>query len=208
MSAPIEQPSQSTDDTTGNGVENDQSQNEGGTQQETKNEAGKTFSQAEYDALHARMQAADRRASQLEADKQAAEDAKKDEVTRVKDENTRLVEKNKGLEEEMKTILLKNAFLTAGGSWHDPADAYEVLLRNYPDAVKIDDNREVKGMKDAVEKLAKEKAYLVKPAEEKKDDTSSAATGPLNNGRRKGEDKTVADKDAIARRFPAMASRR
>lgn len=172
-------------------------------------DAERTYTRAEYEAIHARMQAADRTATRLQQEKQQAEDAKKDVLTRAQEENARLQKEIATLKETNKTTLMKADFGLAGVQWHNPSTAYTTLLNEYPDAVSVDENGKVIGMKAAVEKLAKEHAYLVKSTEEKKDekDEASAATGPVKNGKRKGDQGDDAMSEALRVRMPALAAR-
>lgn len=162
------------------------------------------YTPEEYEALQRRMQAADRTATEKSKKLEEIENANKDELTRTKDQLAKATAEIATLRESNKTTLLKAEFGLAGVQWHNPATAYATLLNEYPDAVHVDDDGKVVGMKSAVEKLAKEHAYLVKAAEEKKDD-SSAATGPVKNGTRKGDTGADAMSEALRKRMPALA---
>lgn len=184
------------DDTTGDGKAADTS----GTP--------RTYTPEEYEALQRRMQAADRTATAAQNKLAEIENAKKDDLTKAKDELTQLLAENAALKESNKNTLLKADFGLVGVQWHNPSTAYTTLLNEYPDAVHVDDEGKVVGMKTAVEKLAKEHAYLVKTtAEEENKDEASAATGPVKNGKRKGDTGDSAVAEALRKRMPALAVR-
>lgn len=186
-------------DDTGSGTTTDTSTTEG----------ARTYTQEEYDAIVRRMQAADRTATEKGNKLAEIENSKKDELTRAKDDNTRLLAENEKLKEENRKVLVRADFGLAGVQWHNPSTALATLLNEYPDAVTVDEDGKVVGMKGAVEKLAKEHAYLVKSTEEKKDEDTgtSAATGSVKNGKRKGDNGEAALNEAMLRRMPALAAR-
>lgn len=164
------------------------------------------YTPEEYEALQRRMQAADRTATTVQNKLAEIENASKDELTRTKDALAKAAAENARLKEANKSVLLKADFGLAGVQWHNPSTAYVTLLNEYPDAVHVDDDGKVVGMKTAVEKLAKEHPYLVKTTEEKKDE-ESAATGPVKNGKRKGDEGATAMDEALRKRLPALAAK-
>jgi hypothetical protein len=176
-----------------------------------KEEAPKTVSVEEYEALKRRMQAADRTATEANNKLAEIENAKKDEVTRAKDDLARALEENARLKEENRKVTMRSDFLGQNLSWHNPSTAYNTLLAEYPDLVTVEDDGKVTGMKAAVEKLAKEHSYLVKKEStgEEEDDQASAATASTKNGKRKGDGapNEAAVKEAMLKRLPALAAR-
>ena len=167
------------------------------------------YTPEEYAALERRMQAADRTATEKGKKLEEIENANKDELTRTKDQLAKANAEIATLRDSNKTTLMKAEFGLAGGQWHNPSTAYNTLMADYSDLLSVDDNGKVQGMKAAVDKLAKDHAYLVKSSEEKKDekDEASAATGPVKNGKRKGETDDDAMADALRKRMPALAAR-
>lgn len=199
-----------TDDTDGTGTGAIGDDTGSGTTTDTgKTEGARTYTEEEYNAIVRRMQAADRTATEKGNKLAEIENSKKDELTRAKDDNTRLLAENERLKEENRKILVRADFGLAGVQWHNPATALATLLNEYPDAVSVDNDGKVVGMKAAVDKLAKEHAYLVKSAEEKKDEDTgtSAATGSVKNGKRKGDNNETAVAEALRKRMPALAAR-
>lgn len=195
------------DGTTGTG--GDDTGSSGTTADTGTTEGTRTYTQEEYDAIVRRMQAADRTATEKGNKLAEIENSKKDELTRAKDDNTRLLAENEKLKEENRKVLVRADFGLAGVQWHNPSTALATLLNEYPDAVTVDDDGKVIGMKAAVEKLAKEHAYLVKSTEGKKDEDTgtSGATGSVKNGKRKGDNDAGAVAEALRKRMPALAAR-
>ena len=151
----------------------------------------KPVSRAEFDKVMERLKASDRRATQAEKDRDAnkkiiddAETAKLGDVQKAEKEKNDALALAASQAEELKSTKLENAFaLTTGVNWHDPATAYAILQASYMDGVEIKDGK-VEGMKAAIDKLVKEKPFLVN-----KDvvQPSPEATGSSHNGR-KGSD--------------------
>ena len=158
-----------------------------------------TVSQADYDALMRRMQAADRRAAAAEKKQKEVDDKDKTEAEKAKEEAAEAKAETERLKADRKNDKLLNAFLSDSSTpWHNSADAFELLRTRYMDGVEVDDDGVVTGLGPAIKKLAKEKGYLVKPA------GTSEATGNAQNGNRKGEDsQNRTDKEKMGRRFPA-----
>ncbi len=156
-------------------------------------------SRADYDALMKRMQAADRRAQTEENARKALEDKDKSEAELAKQRAAEAEAKVVAMAQDRKNDKLLNAFLSdTTTSWHDSTDAFNLLRSSFMDGVEVDDDGNVTGLGPAIKKLAKDKAYLVKPA------GTSEATGNAQNGTRKGADgKDKTDKEAMARRFPS-----
>src|SRR5688572_9400641 len=127
-----------------------------------KKEQPRTYTVEEYEALQRRMQAADRTATTAQNKLAEIENAKKDEVTRTKDDLTKALAENAKLKEENRKVTMRSEFLGQSVSWHNPSTAYATLLAEYPDLVTVEEDGKVTGMKAAVEKLAKDHAYLVK----------------------------------------------
>jgi hypothetical protein len=174
-----------------------------------------TISKAEFEALRKRMKAADKRAALAEKKVKEAEDAKKDDLTRASDELTTAQDRIKELEQSLQSLRLSNTFLTANKhSWHDPDDALDVAQRKgYLEDVVDEESGEVdkKALGAALDRLAKDKPYLVKPksgkdADDDKDTKQqpSGHGGPKRSGNNKDEDAKRAER---RKRFPVLQNR-
>jgi hypothetical protein len=158
---------------------------------------GGTVSQADYDALMRRMQAADRAKTAAEKKLSDADKAKLDDVERAKVEAQEAKDRADKAEAGLRDEKIFNAFLSVKDvSWHDVSDAFAMFKLNYMDGVGVNDGK-VTGIDPAIKKMAKEKAYLVKPATDGGGDTGSA-----HNGNRKGEQNDTSRQARVAR-FPA-----
>lgn len=150
----------------------------------TDGDPGKrTFTQAELDALFAqRAEQAKRsavsdllkelgvedseKAKSLLKAAQDAEDAKKSEAekaaARIADLEKRAQDEKtarEAAEAKARETLLRSAVLIAAAAFNDPADAWVYVDRS---KISIDDAGEVKGVKEAIEAVAKAKPYLLK----------------------------------------------
>lgn len=137
---------------------------EDGVEEDPKPEAGKSFTQAEMDALKARMQAADRRATAAELKAKSFEDKDKTELQRATDRSTELETELTALKESVKSLRLGNAFLSANTyTWHDPDLA---LAQVDKDLLELDDDGtpSKESLKKALKALADKRPYLVKSA--------------------------------------------
>lgn len=170
-----------------------------------------------------RMQAADRKNSELAARVAALEKGKgegdKDgepskELTEAKQEVESLRAANSTLRVE-NSFLLNNKF-----SWHDPEDVLALVLKD--EDVEVDEDGNVEGMEAALKRIAKKKPWLVKQADstgdddgddddddEDEDDAPAARrtrrpSGGAQNGRRgtKG-----ADRQQLIQTYPALNRR-
>lgn len=160
-----------------------------------------TVSLDEFEQLKKRMQAADQRASKAEQELNEKKRAEQDEVTNLK-QDLEAAQKTIGkLQELIDKTALENAFLSNNKhTWHDPSDALALLDR---EGVEVKDGT-VTGLGPAIEKLAKAKPHLLKSETDSGNGNSSEASGSANNGQRKGSKKQVADRAAMAKRFPAL----
>lgn len=191
-------------DTTGDNAQTSQNANQGdnnssGGDANTGGDNNTTgsVSQADYEALMKRMQAADR--AKTAAEKKLADAAKKDldEAERFKQEAAEAKDRADKAEAKLRDEKIFNAFLAKTDvAWHDVNDAFTMFKNSYMDGVDIADDK-VTGIEPAIKKLAKEKAYLVKSAA-----GSSDSTGAAHNGQRKGNQNDTG-KEARMARFPA-----
>lgn len=172
-------------------------------QQEDKDDTTetKTYSAEEYEAVHRRMQAADRRASELESRVKKFEDQGKTELQRIESERDTERQQREAAQEALRNERIANAFLSANDvTWHDAGDALAMLRSNYMDGVEIDDKGKITGMKAAIAKMAKEKKYLVNAG------SGTSSSEDQMNGARKGQkpDTQKAKDEDIRRRMPAL----
>lgn len=164
-----------------------------------------TVSKAEHDAVMRRLQAADKRASEFETELKKLRDRDKGELEKAQDDLKEAQSKISTLTEEVGTLRLKNAFLSANKTtWHNSETALSVakskgLLDNL-----VSDDGEVdgKGLASALDKLAKEEPYLVKKADE--GDEGGSPSGEPAGGRSKNNKDDEAARQARQKRFPAL----
>jgi hypothetical protein len=127
---------------------------------------------------------------------------KKDINAEVKAEIDELKPKAERLAKENNDLKIRLAFFSVNTvDWQDVDAALRLLDTS---DIDLDDkgNVDKRAMKAAIKQLAKEKAYLVKPAT--KDDDAGDGTGTTKmNGNRKGS-RGTATKDELAKRFPVL----
>lgn len=206
-------------------------QSGGGTGQGNGSQSGTgdpQVTRAEFDALFARMQAADQAKSKAEAKLAEHENKGKSDLEKAQADlaaaNARIAELEKGRDD----MLTSNAFLTAKDlpTFHSNATAMQLLDRSL---LTIDGGK-VTGMAAAVDKLKKDHPYLIKSDAGAGNGGSGGkggsgagnsgggsgsgssggqgggqATGSSNNGGG-GGGKTV-DKEKLAKKFPALRGR-
>lgn len=158
------------------------------------------------EAAEKRMRAADKRADEAQKALKKKEDAEKDELTKAQDRVSELEESNKELTETVSSLRLENAFLTANShTWHD-ADTALALARtkHYLDDV-VDDEGDVdkSALKKALDRLAKEHAYLIK-SEKKEEDKDDGPSGEPSGGRSDNQKDEKAKKQQLRNRFPVI----
>lgn len=176
--------------------------------QQGQAQSGKTYSEAEFQALMQRMQAADRRASEFEQQYKQLRDKDLPEMDKLKRDYAETKEQLEKANTALNALRIENAFLTSNShEWHNAADALALLDRS---KIAVDSEGNVTGMKEAIEALAKARPYLLKPKAEGAAGGTGATPPPPTvvpaNGGIGGQatGQTVAEK---ARRFPAMRSR-
>lgn len=164
---------------------------------------------AEYERVKRHRAAADRRNAELTAENQRLTR----EVTSLKAEGkkgegpsereTQLERDVQSRDTTIQELRIHNAFLAANTfQWHDPQDALRLAdLRD----VEIEEDGTVVGLKEALQKLAKEKPHLIKSAAKNEPKNKS---GSPTNGNRKGGDKKKVDREALSRTYPVLAGRR
>lgn len=162
---------------------------------------------ADAEKLRKRMKAADKRADEAERKLREREDAEKDEVTKAKEKVLETEKEIEGLRSTINDLRLQNAFLTANTHpWHDPDDALDVAQRKgYLEDVTDDDGVvSKKDLAKALDRLAKEKPYLVKSKDKDKDDEPGGPSGEPAGGRSDNTKDDKAKEEARRRRFPIL----
>lgn len=165
---------------------------------------GDKVSKADLEAALKRMKAADQRAAKAEKALKDIEDGKKDDLTKATDRVTELEEQVEEQGSTITSLRLENAFLTANKhTWHKPNAALRLAQsEGYLDDVVGDDGTvDQKKMSSALDKLAKENAYLIKTG-------GSGSSGESGGGRSGNTKDDKATKEADQRRAPALSRRR
>lgn len=217
------QPNDTQSGVTGTGADgqsdvNDDNQNRTGQDGNGSNDQGaqsgdggqgqNSVSREEYEAIQRRMQAADKRASDLEAKLTAEQRAKMDEHERTKAE---LVDAKTALEsaqQELHQARIDNAFLKDNKhKWKNPAAALKLADLS---GVKVGEDGTVSGLREALDALAKSDAYLIDTSEGDGGDNGRQRQGgqgrtgvtPGNNGNQGSNARTDLEK-----KFPALRGR-
>lgn len=160
------------------------------------------------EVLRRRLKMADKRADEALDRLKKLEDAKKDDLTKATERAEELEKTVAEKDSVIRELRLKNAFLSANKhSWHDPDEALASAERNgyLEDVVSDDDDGDVDKVRlgKALDRLAKEKPFLVK-TEDKKDDEPGEPSGEPAGGRSDNTKDDKAKKEALRRRFPVL----
>lgn len=167
-------------------------------------------SREDYEKLQARLQAADRRASENEAALKQLRDKDMPEMQKLQRDLTEAQNALKELQAANSALVVENAFLQDNDyDWHSPAAALRLLDRS---KVTVDDQGSVAGMKDALKALATANPFMLKPKAADADGGTGAATSPPPgtspaNGGINPQTGSKTDVKAAASRFPAMRQR-
>lgn len=175
-----------------------------------------TVSRAEYDRLKRRMRASDKNNSALQKRLDDLEAGQQSDADKIVAERDSLKEEVATLKKINQDMAVKNAFLACNDvSWHDPDDAYDLLVRRYMEDVEYDEETgEVSGMQDAIKEMADKKQHLVKVVKSSSDDDDDdeededqGTSGRQMNGRRKGKKRTDLDDTVLMSKYPALRGR-
>jgi hypothetical protein len=164
---------------------------------------GTPISKEEFDKLFARMQAADRRASEAEKKAKQYEDKDKSELEKASGRLAELEAENKAVKAELLRVKKENAFFASNSvTWHDPDLAVKQL--DWEGVVKDDGEVDAPALRRAIEALSKSKPFLVKTDDGKgKLPAGNGSTGaPAGSG--KQTEKTNTDRDKLLRKYPAL----
>lgn len=182
-----------------------------------KNEEDESKGKAELDAK-------DRRIAGLEEEKQRHYDKRVEAEAEVKalksqiaqlekdgtpddalrNQNDSLSAENSKLLEENNALRLQNAFLTTNSvEWVDSETAFKLLDL---DEVEIDEKTgKITGLKSAIEKLAKDKAYLLKPTgEEQEDEKKPKKSGEQPKPGKQNASDAEARRLALRKKYPGL----
>lgn len=157
------------------------------------------------DAMRLQLQAADRKRDAAEKQLKAILDKDLPEAERLKKEHADLTAENERLKADLQAQAIDTAFRDETKyAWHDPKAARLLLDLS---GVTVSDDRSVSGMSAAVAALAKANPWMLKAADTPADAVAATASGgaPPMNGK---PGTAQPDKTALARRFPALGSRR
>jgi hypothetical protein len=171
------------------GAEGDEKEGEGETKEgEKEGEGGtggtgtgqtaeqpKLVTAEEYDTALRRMQAADKAKGELEKRLREIEDKDKSEVEKLKRDFEELKKRAEKAEQEALSAKLSSEILKFPGfTWHDP----EAVLRLVDmDTIEVDaETGKVNGVKDALNKLARDKPYLLKGKQDSEKKQGGAGT--------------------------------
>ena len=187
------------DDTGGDGGDDDG--DKGGSDTPSVEDLARQLAETEK-----RMKAADKRADAAEKKIKDAEKAEQGELEQAKTEVEELKASVAEKDKVIRELRLNNAFLTANKhTWHDPDTALSLAdSGGYLEDV-VDDEGQVdkKVLGSALDRLAKDKAYLIK-TEEKKDDDDGTPSGEPAGGRSDNSKDAAARKKQLRGRFPAL----
>lgn len=174
-----------------------------------------TVSKAELDKVLERMKAADRRAEAAEKKAKELEEKDLSEQEKALKQVPELQETVTKLEQENKKLTAKVAFLGLGDfSWHDPDVALAQV--DLSEVFGEDGSIDKKALKKAAETLAKEKAFLVKSANDKGDGGKGGQNGGTGNTGGTGSSGSAAgsgsgrgagsgvDEAALKAKYPAL----
>lgn len=145
---------------------------EGGT---TTTDTPRVVTLEEYETIKRRMDAADAEKGKLAKQLRDIEDKDKSEVEKLKrDFEEAQAELKKAREEALAAKLSSEILKFPGFVWHDP----EAVLRLVDmEMISVDEAGAVKGVKDALNKLAKDKPYLLKGKQDKDGEKKSGGAG-------------------------------
>ena len=187
----------SSDDGTNNGGGSDSKKDDSSSGEEP-------ITQEEFEKLRARMQAADRRASDYEKKIREFEDRDKTAMQKLEGQIETLVAERDELREKLKLQRRDNAFLTTNGvSWHDAQMALsKINWELVTDSETGDVN--TSALKKEIERIAKDAPFLVKSGggSESNSGKNSGPSGHHQTGNGSG-DKTP-DRAALEKKYPAL----
>jgi hypothetical protein len=132
------------------------------------------ISREEYNLVLRRIDAADRAKGEMERRLRAIDDKDKSELDKAKRDLEEITRRAEEAEAAALQAKLANEILKFPGFvWHDP----EAVLRMVDmEMISVDDDGKVTGVKDALTKLSRDKAYLLKGKDSDKKTKEGAGT--------------------------------
>lgn len=163
---------------------------------------GSALTQAEFDAMRARMQAADRRATEREAELKQLRDKDLPEHEKLKRDYEEAQTALAAAREQNKALAIGNSFsLENSYEWHDPKAALSMLDRS---RLEVADDGTVTGMKTALKALADANPWMLKPKADAGAAGPPAVGVPPVNGSGAPAGKNVQD---MKTRFPGLRAK-
>lgn len=176
----------------------------------TPSDTGKPpVTREDFDRIQNQLRAADQRRAAAEKKAQELEDAKLSEAERTVKQLDEAKAQNSQLQSQIKELRIQNAFVTDNThDWHDSRAALKLADLS---GVTIDDDGTVKGLKEALEAVAKSAPYLLKPkadagaegAGQPAQQQQTGVTGVAGGGNGASGN----DKAGLTKRFPQLAGR-
>lgn len=166
-------------------------------------EQPKMVSEEEYQTILRRLEAADRAKGEIAKQLKQYEDKDKSELEKLQGELKELKDKADRAAAEALQAKLSNEILKFPGFvWHDP----EAVLRLVDmEMISVGEDGKVTGVKDALTKLAKDKAYLLKGKQDNKGGGGSGSGNNGSSGHNPGGSADTADKnkrrDELTKRY-------
>jgi hypothetical protein len=163
----------------------------------------------DFDRIQNQLRAADQRRAAAEKKAQDLEDAKLSETERTVKQLDEARAQNAQLMGQIKDLQIQNAFVTDNThDWHDSRAAMKLADLS---GVTIDDDGTVKGLKEALEAVAKSAPYLLKPKADASAEGAGSQAAQQQTGvtgvAGGGNGSTGNDKAGLAKRFPQLAGR-
>jgi hypothetical protein len=154
----------------------------------------------EAQSYQEKMKAADKRASDYEAQLKQLRDKDLPATEKLQRDYEAAVQQVETFRETNGKLALENAFLSDNTyEWQNPKRALQLIDRS---GVEIGDDGAVKGLKEALKALATSDPYLLKAKTE--DPPPPGGTVPGNNGSTGG---ATPDHKSLVGRFPALSTR-
>jgi hypothetical protein len=169
----------------------------------SKDDKDDKVDRAEYDRIKTRRKAAEDKVDKLLVKieelkvKSTSDDELKKDLQSTKDENARL-------RTQVESLSRSNAFLSDNShEWIDPAAALKLLDDS---DIEIDENGVTQGLKPALDKLAKDKPFLLKTVEKAKPKPPRSGDQP-GGGRRPTKQVQEQERKKLMGQFSALRGR-
>lgn len=163
-----------------------------------------SYSKEEYEAIDARMKAADRRATLAENKITEAEKAKMTDDQRKDHDLEESRKTSEAQAKENQDLRVQIAFLSVNDvSWHNPAIALSQI--DLATVVSEDGTVDQKALKAAVKRLATEQPFLVKVVQGTEGTGGHGTSGgSVGSGTNNGGKPGALSEDELRRRYPAL----